>query len=69
MRYRNVSGEHRTWPTLMNADTGRTLELDDGEDAEVAGDVTDHRLAPVRPRKSEPTTAPEPAVEPSAKEK
>lgn len=66
MRYRNVSGDHRIWPTLTNAETGRTLELADGEDAEIDGDVTDDRLEPVRlrARKTETKTAPEPTANP-----
>lgn len=35
MRYRNSSIHARVWPHLTNAETGRTLHLEPGEDAEV----------------------------------
>lgn len=35
MRYRNVSSSARVWPHLTNAETGRTLDLAPGADAEV----------------------------------
>lgn len=49
MRYRNATAEHRTWPTLTDAATGTTLELDPGAEADVVEPVTDPRLKPVRP--------------------
>jgi hypothetical protein len=46
MRYRNT-GEHRVWPTLIDLQTGRTLELDAGEEADLAAEVDDAYLEPV----------------------
>ncbi len=43
MRYRNI-GEHRVWPTLIDEDTGRTLELDPGQECELADEVSDPYL-------------------------
>lgn len=54
MRYRNTSPEHRTWPSLVNAETGTTLELAPGETAEIDGDVNDPRLKPEPKPKPEP---------------
>lgn len=48
MRYRNASPETRTWPGLVNADTGTTVHLAPGESAEIDGNVTDGRLVPER---------------------
>lgn len=54
MRYRNTGGR-RVWPTLTDEQTGRTLELDAGEEADLAAEVDDPYL--------EPVSAPEPAVQ------
>lgn len=67
MRYQNISGERRIWPWLKNADTGRTLELDPGESAEIDGDIHSPYLAPVQaetPEASAPEPEPGPETEP-----
>jgi hypothetical protein len=46
MRYRNV-GSRRVWPTLADELTGHTLELDAGEECELASEVEDPYLEPV----------------------
>jgi hypothetical protein len=43
MRYRNTGG-HRVWPTLTDELTGRTLELDPGQECELADEVSDPYL-------------------------
>jgi hypothetical protein len=63
MRYRNVSDERHIWPHLVDAGTGRTLDLAPGEDAEISGRVADPGplLAVIEPK---PRTKPKP--EPAA---
>lgn len=64
MRYRNTSNEHRVWPTLRDAETGRTLTLPPGADAEVDGDVNDDRLVPVKQSRTSRIKPPVPPPNP-----
>ncbi len=43
MRYRNI-GERRVWPSLIDQQTGRTLELEPGQEGELSGEVGDPYL-------------------------
>ena len=43
MRYRN-SGQRRVWPALTDELTGRTLELEPGQEGELSGEVQDRYL-------------------------
>lgn len=65
MLMENTDFHTRTWNTLVNAETGRTLELAPGEqaDVELPDDFTDAFLKPAKakPKKS---SAPEPAANP-----
>lgn len=48
MRYVNTSSETRIWPGLIDAATGRTLQLGPGESADVAGTPTGPYLTPAK---------------------
>lgn len=62
MRYRNSSSETRTWPWLVDVGTGRTLHLEPGADAEVAGAVDDPWLQAVPDADEQSTVVAAPAA-------
>jgi hypothetical protein len=61
----NTSYQNRTWPDLTDSETGRTLQLNSGEEAEVElpEDFDDVWLQPAVKSPRKPPVAPEVAPE------
>lgn len=59
-RYRNTDTQRRVWPSLQDPGTGRTLELDPGEEvvADFGDDLTDTYLQPVATSKKPTSKTP-----------
>jgi hypothetical protein len=67
MRYRNI-GARRVWPTLVDESTGRTLELDAGDEVELSDELADPYLAPASADAGDPGPDSAPTPEQAARE-
>ena len=66
MLMENTDVHARTWGSLTNTETGRTLHLGPGEQADVdlPDEFTDTFLKPAKAKPPKKSSAPEPAADP-----